>query len=165
MLTSLIPLTFGAIANLVLWYKMWAAIQDGHVRMSPGKAIGLLFVPLFNLFWTPWVVWGFSLGYNELIQRRGIRVKRLPDKLFLGCGLLWLVSGIPLFGIVQDFAFMAAMFPLLGSPHGGAEAKVGEMLGLILLGQYAAGFALTWMVCNVINALAASHSRGGPTGS
>src|SRR5688572_19301652 len=46
-----VPLLFSMIANLVMIYKMWAALPPSHARTSPGKAVGLLFVPLFNIYW------------------------------------------------------------------------------------------------------------------
>jgi len=38
------------IFNTVV-YKAWEAIQNGHARTSPGKAVGFLFIPCFSLYW------------------------------------------------------------------------------------------------------------------
>ena len=40
---------YGGVVNVVLWYKAWAALQDGHARTTPGKAVGLLFIPFFTV--------------------------------------------------------------------------------------------------------------------
>src|SRR5215472_4189380 len=48
---------YGGIALLVLIYQMWQSIQDGHARTTPGKAVGFLFIPFFNLYWMFQAVW------------------------------------------------------------------------------------------------------------
>ena len=68
---------------LILIYKMWAAIQDGHARATPGKAVGLLFVPIFNLYWGFQALWGFAKDYNRYVDRRALNVRKLPARLFL----------------------------------------------------------------------------------
>ncbi|KAF0249522.1 MAG: hypothetical protein FD167_1080, partial [bacterium] len=35
-----------------IWlYKTWEAVPQQHQSTSPGKALGFLFVPFFNLYW------------------------------------------------------------------------------------------------------------------
>jgi len=96
---ALIPMLYGAIINLVLWYKMWAAIQDGHARTTPGKAIGFLFIPLFNIYWAFQAIPGFSKDCNKYIERRGITAERLPEGLFLAYVILGFVAWIPVLGL------------------------------------------------------------------
>ena len=43
-------LTAAAIVLLAFWYQAWSAIQDGHARTSPGRAVGFVFIPLFNFY-------------------------------------------------------------------------------------------------------------------
>jgi hypothetical protein len=64
----------GAVIYLSLVYKMWASIQDGNARMSPGKAIGFLFIPLFQVFWFFQVWWGFSKDYNNYRRRHSLQI-------------------------------------------------------------------------------------------
>src|SRR6266852_5492001 len=47
----LLPMSTAVVLTMSLWYRMWSAIQDGHARTTPGKAVGLMFVPLFNVYW------------------------------------------------------------------------------------------------------------------
>lgn len=95
-----IPMLYGAIVMLVLYYKMWAAIQDGQARTTPGKAVGLLFVPFFNLYWAFQVIWGFAKDYNAYAQRHGIQAERLPEGLFLAYIILCFLTWIPVLGHV-----------------------------------------------------------------
>lgn len=78
-----IPIVYAAIVNMVLWHKMWAAIRDGPGRMTPGMAVWLLFIPLFNFYWIFQVLWGFSKDYNAYIKRHDVRSDKLPEGLFL----------------------------------------------------------------------------------
>jgi hypothetical protein len=119
-----IPMLFGAIVNLVLWHRMWAAIQDGHARTTPGKAIGFLFIPLFNIYWGFQVVWGFAKDYNAFIRRHGVPANQLPEGMFLVVCVLSLTGGIPVVGLI-----------------------------LVLL-NYCTWLVLVWKICDAVNAVA-----------
>ena len=73
---------FGAVVMLRLFYKMWAAIQDGAARTTPGRAVGLLFVPLFDVYWLFQILPGFATDYNAYIARHAVETRRLPRSLF-----------------------------------------------------------------------------------
>jgi hypothetical protein len=57
---------------LVFAYQCWKLIQDGQARTGPIKAMVLLFVPLFNLYWVFIAIGSLSRGLNEYAERRGI---------------------------------------------------------------------------------------------
>src|SRR6202035_3460537 len=80
-----LALLYAGILALVLYYKMWESIQDGHARTSPGKAIGFLFIPFFNLYWIFQLLWGFAQDYNAYVDRHAVNTKKLPEGLFLAC--------------------------------------------------------------------------------
>jgi hypothetical protein len=82
----------------MLIYKMWAAIQDGHARTDPGRAIGLLFVPFFNFYWAFQALWGFAKDYNGYIARHELNLRRLPEGLFLAYVILCFTTWIPFLG-------------------------------------------------------------------
>ena len=97
---GLIPMLYGAIVMAVLQYKMWAAIQDGSARTTPGKAIGFMFIPLFNFYWMFQVLWGFAKDSNAYIQRHSIKAEALPEGLFLTMCILTFTGFIPVLGLV-----------------------------------------------------------------
>jgi hypothetical protein len=97
---SLIPMLYGAIFMLVLWYKSWAAIQDGHARTTPGKAVGFLFIPFFNIYWVFQAIWGLAKDFNAFLQRNSIPAARLPEGLFLAFCILCFTTWIPILGLV-----------------------------------------------------------------
>ena len=95
---------YSTVIMCILVYKMWKAIQDGHARTSPGKAIGFLFIPFFNLYWIFQAFWGFSVDYNAFIERHSIAANKLPAGLFLTYAILSVVSAVPYLGILPGMA-------------------------------------------------------------
>ncbi|GAB5497106.1 MAG: hypothetical protein Phyf2KO_21860 [Phycisphaerales bacterium] len=71
------------VMGCVLHYKLWATIQDGDVRTTPGKAVGFLFIPFFNFYWVFQSVWGWAVDFNSYTSQRNIHVKRAPAGLVL----------------------------------------------------------------------------------
>lgn len=95
---AVVMLIASSVIICVLYYKMWSAIQDGYARTTPGKAIGFMFIPLFNLYWAFQAIWGYSKDYNEYLRRYSIPAKPLSEGLFLTACILPLVSWIPFVG-------------------------------------------------------------------
>jgi hypothetical protein len=70
------------VYQFLLLAKMWGAIQDGHARATPGKAIGFLFIPFFNIYWI-FVAWGgFPSDYNKLVARHRLPIAPLSPTLY-----------------------------------------------------------------------------------
>lgn len=85
----------GGVVLYVLLYKAWNAIQDRFVRTTPGRAVGFLFIPLFNVYWMFEAVWGFAKDYNQLLRRYSLDLDPLPEGLFLGFCILMVLSLLP----------------------------------------------------------------------
>lgn len=108
-------LIYAVVIAFVLLYKAWKAIQDGYARTSPGKAVGFLFIPFFNLYWIFQAFWGFAKDYNAYIRRHhdvsagGISIPELSTNLFLSYCILSLVGGllssIPVLGFLLVLAY------------------------------------------------------------
>ncbi|MBN2431627.1 MAG: type II secretion system protein GspG [Acidobacteria bacterium] len=97
-LIFILALIYEIIVTCLLVYKMWAAIQDGHARTTPGKAVGLLFVPFFGLYWVFVAFAGFARDYNALLDRHQLALPRLSTGLFTSFSVLSVISGIPYLG-------------------------------------------------------------------
>lgn len=76
-------LVLGVLIELALYYKMWAAIQDSQASISPAKAIGFLFIPVFNIYWMLNMLIGFAEDCNAFIQRCSTKIRELPVMLFM----------------------------------------------------------------------------------
>ena len=88
-------LLFAAVMTLVFIHRMWASIQGGPARMTPGQAVGYLFIPFFNIYWIFQVFWGFARDYNTMLDRRDMNAAPLPEGIFLAVPIITLTVWIP----------------------------------------------------------------------
>lgn len=116
-------LLYGGVVSLIFIYRMWQSIRDGHARTSPGKAVGFLFIPFFNLYWMFQVLWGFAKDYNRHVDRYALRVPKLPEGLFLAYSILHLTLWIPLLGFI---AYWVVSFILISKICDAVNALPGE---------------------------------------
>ncbi len=102
----IVPISiYVAVVVSIFIYKAWASIQDGQVRAGPCKALGFLFIPLFNFYWVFQAVWGFAVDFNKYLARNNVNpARRLPEGLFLAFCILYVVSIIPFVGFVTGLA-------------------------------------------------------------
>ena len=114
---SWVPLVIAVIANYVFIYKMWKAIQDGHARTSPGKAVGLLFVPLFNIYWIFQVLPGYATDFNAFVQRHQIQGAK-P----LSQGLIIAMMFVPVVNIFLFWMFIGQVCDGVNAFSGGGGA-------------------------------------------
>jgi len=124
-LIGYIPLIYGAVVGAMLIYKMWAAIQDGRARTTPGMAVGLMFVPCFNIYWMFQVYWGWTKDYNLFIDREGLNVPRMNENIALTICILTCCSVIPCLGALAGLANMVLMIMFLNSAIDGVNALAG----------------------------------------
>ena len=99
-LVGILGVAYSEVVMLVLYYRMWSAIQDGQARTSPAQAVGFLFIPFFSFYWMFQVLWGFSVDYNKFIARHGLNVPQLPEGFFLTVNILFFGMIIPFLGLL-----------------------------------------------------------------
>jgi len=98
---AMLPALVSFVFQLVLLYRLWEAIQDGRAQTTPGAAVGLLFVPFFNLYWIFQAYWGWTQDYNRLRESRGLRMLRpAPEGLAMSFCVFAVLGGLPFVGIV-----------------------------------------------------------------
>jgi predicted Zn finger-like uncharacterized protein len=78
--------------ELALFYKMWAAIQTGDASTTPAKAVGFMFIPVFNIYWALSMITGFAEDYNDFIRRNSIKTKALSLILALVFAFMFILS-------------------------------------------------------------------------
>lgn len=61
-----------AVSFFVLIYRCWEIIQEGTARTTPGMAVGLLFIPFFNLYWMFVAIHGLAEDMNIYCETYGI---------------------------------------------------------------------------------------------
>ena len=144
--------------ELVLFYKMWAAIKDSQPSISPGRAVGFLFIPVFNIYWALLMLTGFTEDYNSFIIRRSIRAGRLPMTLFLIYAVLFMATAM--FVTVP----MICVFPFTGLISRAFEGYSLASWVLVSIASAAGiGHFITYILvaiktCNAVNAL---HGKQG----
>jgi hypothetical protein len=67
----------GNIYQYILLYRYWQGVQDENSRVSPGKAVGFLFIPLFNYYWMFKAYWGLSKQANVRIEKLRLQNPRI----------------------------------------------------------------------------------------
>jgi hypothetical protein len=90
----------------------WETIQDdGFAMTTPQKAVGFLFVPIFNLYWIFIAYYGLSKQINKYIDRHNLdsRFKSKQGQTLAFCILLfvpflgWIISIFLYFMVLADF--------------------------------------------------------------
>jgi hypothetical protein len=97
---SWIPLIFTVAGIGLLVYNSWVAIQDGQARTTPGLAVVLGFIPIFNLYWVFQAWYGFAVDYNRYLDRHGLQQRRLSPPLYLAFCIGLVLSAVPFVGLV-----------------------------------------------------------------
>ncbi len=94
---------------LLVLAKLWGAIQDGQTEISVGKAIGFLFIPFFNIYWTFKVWGGFPNEYNAFIARHGLAAPPLSNGIFVALPIVVLLSAVYIGLIALPFVMIAVI--------------------------------------------------------
>jgi predicted Zn finger-like uncharacterized protein len=154
-------LILGISIELVLYYRMWAAIQDREVSISPAKAVLFLFIPVFNVYWMLNMLIGFAEDYSSFIQRHSIKIKELPVMLFIIYAFLSLLTAIVVtVPMLCVFGFARRIY--------GAFTNYTQAAWAIFFFISAAGIAhfITYILvsiktCNAVNALTSASATSG----
>lgn len=88
---SWMPSILSIVFFFILLYKAWAALQDGQTPVSPGKALGFLFIPFFNLYWIFVAFGAWGKQYNLFAERNNIGGPRMNEGLFIAYPVLCIV--------------------------------------------------------------------------
>jgi len=139
--------------EMLLFYKMWAAIQDDKASISPAKAVWFLFIPVFNIYWALLMVTGFAEDYNSFILRRAIRTKDLSLTLFLIYAFAFILSATALTTpMICIFAFIG----LISRAFIGYPAAFWTLLAFLSVAgivHFITYILFAMKTCNAVNAL------------
>ena len=107
-LLSIVPIILNLIFTCILHHKCWKAIPAGYARMTPGKAVGYLFIPFFNLYWAFPSFGGLGSDCATVAAKKGIRGFSALPGLGLTFAILWVVNlltqQIPVLGFLTGVA-------------------------------------------------------------
>ena len=122
MLLNLVALIVGVVYLAKFIYRMWAAIQDGPARTTPGRAVGFLFIPLFNLYWIFVAYWGWAKDFNRYVREQGLPAPHVPQKSTLALCILALVALIPYAQLPVSLVNLALLGVFIASACDGLNA-------------------------------------------
>ncbi|MEM7145229.1 MAG: DUF4339 domain-containing protein [Verrucomicrobiota bacterium] len=113
---GLVLMLIGGILSLVYLYRAWVLLQPRTSYSTPGKAVGFLFIPFFNLYWYFVAYWRWAQEWNRLVASDAAHpaAPRMTEGLFLAYAILQLaglvagaLAAIP--AIVVFFIIMQGM--------------------------------------------------------
>jgi hypothetical protein len=102
------------IAYYMLLYKAWNMIQDGRPRTTPGLAIGLMFVPFFNLYWQFVAIRGLAEDLNFYAQRRNYHIREANVGIVTASLVMGTVSAVLNFCPVPEVGLVVMIISLVG---------------------------------------------------
>jgi hypothetical protein len=113
-LAAVVGFIVGAVIALIYLYRAWLIVQGSTARTTPGKAVGFLFIPLFNLYWVFQAYHGWAQDYNAFRDRRGLTgAPQMPEGLFLAVSILTVLSAIPYVNMLIGLPLTICWFIML----------------------------------------------------
>ncbi|MGA2092219.1 MAG: zinc-ribbon domain-containing protein [Sedimentisphaerales bacterium] len=146
-------LVCSVLIELMLFYKMWAAIADTQTSTTPGKAVGFLFIPIFNLYWALNMIMAFAEDYNSFIERRSIKTKDLPLTLFMLYAFAFMLTMI---FVTTPMLCVSAVVGLIARAFAAYSAVAWLLVALAVLAGLAHFIAYIFSAtktCDAVNAL------------
>ncbi len=102
-------LVIGHILALIVLHRAWRCLSQAGASVRPGAAVGLLFVPFFNLYWIFRAYRGFAVEWNRITttHEETRLAPKMPEGLFLAFCILQII--FPPVGMILLFPVTGAM--------------------------------------------------------
>ncbi len=122
----------GIVFQLMLHHGCWRTLRADQPLTTPGRAVGFLFIPIYNLYWMFISFGGLGRELDRVLRVRGLRPAPFRSMAITGIAVLLLIASIavqiqhirqpsiPTFLIPQGI--MLAMLALFLWYHAGATA-------------------------------------------
>ena len=76
-------LIIGLLCGCCILHKLWSLIPAEEAKTTPGKVVGFLFIPFFNLYWNFIAFYDLAQTLNSLTSRRALENKKVIKGLCL----------------------------------------------------------------------------------
>jgi hypothetical protein len=101
-----IGILIASILNLITLSRAWSCLQHSTPRTTPGKAVGFLFIPFFNLYWLFQAYYGLAKDWNRIMSQHP-NLARMP-RISEGLALTYCIGMfIPLLSLICWFPLMS----------------------------------------------------------
>lgn len=64
---AIICFTLSSVFLLMNFYRAWSCLRAGAPRTTPGQAVGMLFIPFYNLYWMFVAIAGLPKDWNRIV--------------------------------------------------------------------------------------------------
>ena len=100
---------FGGIYSYIILFRAWKVIQAGGARTTPGKAAGLLLIPIFNFYWIFVAYYGWAIDWTRIRSSYSnlIAAPRASSRTFLA-GSIFVILFFPI-GVFFFFWMISQM--------------------------------------------------------
>ncbi len=96
---------------MILLYRYWKVMQPYSKRTTPGKAVGFMFIPLFNIYWMFVAYHGLSQDIDRYLAKHPDSNASSPNtSLVLATLIVMLASMIPYLGGFASLALIVLLF-------------------------------------------------------
>ena len=132
-------LIWASVLIYIYLYRAWRLLQPGNVRTTPGKAIGFMFIPFFNVYWVFVLFVGLANDWNRVMAAHPNLQQgpRLNSGLALAfcIGSFFVVGAFLIFPLMADICkgitWMGRLHMMpKGSGPGGTTPQAGGALRL-----------------------------------
>ena len=98
----------------ILLYQSWKALDEKYRCTTPIRAVGLGFIPVFNLYWIFIAFRGLAKGFTEMLKDQNIKPPSNIIRLGTWFGCLVIASMllsvfIPLIGAITSLASLIVL--------------------------------------------------------
>ncbi len=93
---------YAQVYSMISLYKCWSVLQGKTARTTPGRAVGFLFIPILNIYWTFVAIKGLAKDANSFLEQKNIMENKISENLSLAVSI---ASIIPYINII--------VFPIL----------------------------------------------------
>ena len=101
-----VPVLITAVFTILFWtilhYRCWRALPAKYSRATPGKAVGFMFIPIYNFYWAFISFVALPRGFVSHVRDSGN--EPASDPTALGIAMAVLFVGSLTIGIVPGFA-------------------------------------------------------------
>lgn len=85
MSVGVVGILVAAVLQYVYLARLWSCLRYGNPRTTPGKAVGFLFVPFYNMYWIFVAFLGLAQDWNRITREFADlqRAPRMSEGIFL----------------------------------------------------------------------------------
>jgi hypothetical protein len=116
---GLLLIFVAGILGMICLYRAWCCVQPGGARSTPGKAVGFLFIPFFNIYWIFVAFYGWAQDWTRIRASHSnlAAMPRVSPPLFLTALIAGLCVIIPVVNLLALVAYPILYLIMMAQMH------------------------------------------------